>query len=121
MLYLRYRISESDDWTERSFDIRSVRLQSSAEDVTPCGCAAESPNETHYAMLTSLPPMPQTGINDLLLFLLNFKQADFHQTKHELYVEGEYVTASLSLLDVKMLKNVAEISFRLAAPLSEII
>ncbi|HET9135892.1 MAG TPA: hypothetical protein VFO76_04585 [Candidatus Kapabacteria bacterium] len=121
MLYLRYRNSESDDWTEQSFTIRSLRLQSSSEDVTPCGCAAESPNETHYALLTSLPPVPQAGINDLLLFLLNYKQAEFRQTKHELYVEGEYVTTALSLLDVKMMRNVAEVSFRLAAPLSDIL
>jgi|ERR1043165_4464864 hypothetical protein len=121
MLYLRYRNSESDDWTENSFTIRSLRLQSSAEDVTPCGCAAESPNETHYAMLTSLPPMPQTGINDLLLFLLNYKKASYREAKHSLYVEGEYVSAALSLLDVKMVRTLAEISFRLAAPLSDIV
>ena len=83
MLYLRYKNSISDPWTvvptltsvfptqpSGSLPLAQLRLQSAPETETPCGCPGGSAIDDHYILKVEVAPMPQSAVNNLLLFLL---------------------------------------------------
>ena len=120
-LNLRYRNDPGDPWITSSFSIQTIRLGTSSEDVTPCGCAADSPNETHYDMRIMIAPQQQPNINAIALYLLRYKMAAYQEVQHDYYVTGGFVTAALSLVEIKTANSLAEISFRLATRITDIL
>jgi len=133
-LYLRYRNSPSDPWTaipditsvfptqpSGSLPVAETRLQTAPETETPCGCPGDPATEDHYILKAEIAPMPQSATNDLLLFLLNFKQATYHEVKYSQYGSGDFLSAGLSLLNCKNEGGMSAIAFRLATPIADVI
>ena len=133
-IYLRYRNSPSDPWTDvpdmtsvfptqpaGSLPVVKVQLQSAPETETPCGCPGDSATDDHYILKAEIAPMPQNAVNDLLLFLLRFKEASYHEVKYAQFVSGDFTTVGLSLLDCRNEGGMSSISFRLAAPIADVI
>ncbi|MEP7235959.1 MAG: hypothetical protein ABI778_11755 [Ignavibacteriota bacterium] len=133
-LYLRYRNSPSDPWTEipdvtaafptqpaGTLPVAWARLQTAPEFETPCGCPIDSGEDDHYILKTQVAPMPQSATNDILLFLLEFKQASYHEVKYSQFAAGDFITAGLSLLDCRNSGGLSSIAFRLGAPIADVI
>ncbi len=134
MLYLRYKNSPSDPWIvlptvtsvfptqpSGSLPIAELRLQSAPETETPCGCPGGSATDDHYILKAEVAPMPQSAVNNLLLFLLRFKQAAYHETQHPQFASGGFTSVGLSLLDCENKNGMSGISFRLAVPIADVI
>jgi hypothetical protein len=134
MLYLRYKNSPTDPWTvvpsltsifpsqpAGSLPIKDVRMMSAPETETPCGCAGDSTTDDHYILHAEINPMPQTAISPIMLFLLRFKEATYREAQYLYYASGNFTTVELSLLDCKNNNAMSEISFRLAAPIVDVI
>ena len=134
MLYLRYRNSPSDPWTEvpslttvypgqplGSVPTETIRFYTTTEFETPCGCPETATTEDRYALRTTLKPLPQASMPGLAKFLLRYKQANYHEALHPLFGDGVYVSAPLSLLDIKNEQGMSKIEFRLAAMIADVI
>jgi hypothetical protein len=134
MIYLRYKNSPSDPWTEvpsltsvfpsqpsGSMPVATARLETAPEVVSPCGCGEDSSVDDHYILKISSAPIPQSAANDILLFLLRYKVAPYHEVKYSGYADGFYLGATLSLLVSKNENGMSEISFRMAAPIVDVI
>ena len=134
MLYLRYKNSLSDPWTvvptltsvfptqpAGSLPLAGIRLQSAPETETPCGCPGGSATDDHYILKAEVAPMPQSATNAILLFLLRFKQASYHEAQHPQFVSGGFTSVGLSLLDCKNENGMSGIGFRLAVAIADVI
>ncbi|MFI5265054.1 MAG: hypothetical protein ACHQM6_11105, partial [Candidatus Kapaibacterium sp.] len=104
-----------------SLPVSEVRLQSAPETQTPCGCPGASSTEDHYILKAAIAPMPQSATNNILLFLLRFKGASYHEIKYSQFASGDFTSAGLSLVDCKNEDGISVISFRLAAPIADVI
>jgi len=134
MLYLRYKNSLSDPWTvvpsltsvfptqpSGSVPLSGIRLQSAPETETPCGCPGGSATDDHYIMKAEIAPMPQSATNAILLFLLRFKEASYHEAQHPQFVSGGFTSVGLSLLNCENENGMSEISLRLAVSIADVI
>jgi hypothetical protein len=134
MLYLRYKNSISDPWTAvpdltsvfptqppGSVPLKNLRMQTAPETETPCGCPGGSATDDHYIVKAEISPMPQSATNALLLFLLRFKQAAYHEAQHPQFAGGGFISVGLSLLDCKNENGKSAIGFRLAAAITDVI
>jgi len=134
MLYLRYKNLPTDPWTVvpslssvfpsqpiGSLPIKDVRMMSAPETETSCGCAGDSTTDDHYILRAEINPMPQTATSPILLFLLRFKEATYREVQYLYYASGSFTTVELSLLDCKANNSMSEISFRLAAPIADVV
>ncbi len=134
MLYLRYRNTLSDTWTEvpllttvypgqplGSVPAETLRLYSTTEFETPCGCPETMTTEDRYALRATLKPLPQASMPGLAKFLLRYKQANYHEALHPLFGDGVYYSAQLSLLNIKQENSLSTIEFRLAAMIVDVI
>jgi hypothetical protein len=133
-IYLHYKNSISDPWTDvpsltsvfptqpsGSLPLAGVRLQSAPETETPCGCPGGSATDDHYILKAEIAPMPQSATNNILLFLLRFKQASYHEAQHPQFASGGFTSVELSLLDCKNEKGMSTLSFRLAVAIADLI
>ncbi len=134
MIYLRYKNSISDPWTivptltsvfptqpTGSLPLSGIKLRSAPERETPCGCPGGSATDDHYILKAEISPMPQSATNNILLFLLRFKQASYHEAQHPQFASGSFTSVGLSLLDCKNENGMGGISFRLAVPIADVI
>ena len=134
MLYLRYRNTLSDPWTEvpsltsvypgqplGSVPTETLRLYSTTEFETLCGCPETMTTEDRYGLRATLKPLPQASMPGLAKFLLRYKQANYHEALHPLYGDGVYVRAPLSLLVITQENGLSMIEFRLAAMIADVI
>ena len=96
-------------------------MQSAPETETPCGCPGGSATDDHYILRAEIAPMPQSAVSSILLFLLRFKQASYHEVQYSQFASGGFTSVGLSLLDCKNENGMSGISFRLAAPVASVI
>jgi hypothetical protein len=133
-IYLRYKNSPGDPWTvvpsltsffpsqpAGSLPVLHARTETAPETVSPCGCGEDSSVDDHYILRIGTTPIPQSAADDILLFLLRYKSAPHHEVKYAGYADGDYLTASLSLIVSKNENGMSEISFRLAAGIGDVI
>ena len=134
MIYLRYKNSPSDPWTVIP-DVTSVfpgqpagslpfaytKMETAPEVVSPCGCSGEATDDDHYILKAEIKPMTQSAAPDILMYLLNYKSAGYHEVKYARYADGDFLTAKLSLIECKEVNGMSSISFRLAAPIADVI
>ena len=133
-IYLRYKNSPSDPWTvipsvtsvfptqpAGSLPIAEARMQSAPETETPCGCPGGSATDDHYTLKAEIVAMPQSAVSSILLFLLRFKQASYHEVQYSQFAGGGFTSVGLSLLDCKNENGMSTIAFRLAAPIADVI
>ncbi len=134
MLYLRYRNSSSDPWTVvpsltavfpgqplGSVPLEMVRLATTTEFETHCGCPETATDEDRYALRATLKPMAQASMPGLATFLLRYKQANYHEALYPLFGNGLYLSAALSSLIIGNENGMSKIEFRLAAMISDVI
>ncbi len=134
-IYLRYKNSPSDPWTNvpsltsvlpslpsGALPLSSMQLATAPETETPCGCPTGSDtSESYYVMKAGLSEMPQSVLTTVVNFLLSYKEATYHEVEHGLYGNGVFTSAELSQLSVKNISGNSAISFRLAAPITSIV
>ncbi len=133
-IYLRYKNSLSDPWIDvpditsvfptqpaGSLPVAKAKLQSAPETETPCGCPGGSATDDHYILRAEIALMPQSATNNILLFLLRLKEASYHEAKYSQFASGDFTSVGLSLLDCKNEGGMSAITFRLAAPIADII
>src|SRR5687768_8788838 len=126
-LYLRYKHNAGDPWTDvpslsasvpgqaaGSLPLADFKLQTAPELETPCGCPDGSATDDHYIMRPLIAGLPESAAPSVLTFLLNYKLASFHEAKYSLYGQGSFMTAPLTLLDVREQNGLVHIKFRLA-------
>src|SRR4051812_45607021 len=110
-LYLRYRNLTTDLWTEvpsltssfpstvvGALPALSATIETAPQIESLCGCSDTSMSDTYLVTKVECPRMPASLTDTVLLFLLNFKTAAFHEIKMQHFGAGHYVTAELSLL-----------------------
>src|SRR5947209_7500348 len=132
--YLRYRNSPSDSWItipsltsilpsqpSGSLPVTGSRTETSPQYVSPCVCNDDWSSEDHYALRISVQPIPQSAANGILLFLLRYKAAAYHEVKYSGYVAGDFLSAELSHVVAKNENGMSEISFRVAAAIAEVV
>ncbi len=133
-IYLRYKNAPTDPWTvvptltsvfpsqpSGSMPLSEVRMRSAPEIEAPCGCAGDSATDDHYILHAEIAPMPQSAVSDILMFLLRFKEASYHEAQYANYASGSFLTVGLSLVDCRNINGMSTASFRLAAPIAEVI
>ncbi len=134
-LYLRYRNVSTDPWTvppslvssfpglpAGALPLETMKLATGPQTQTPCGCSSSDPYvEDHYGMHSGLSAMPQSAMPAVATFLLQFKQAAFHEAMHSLYGSGAFVSAELSQLAIRNEGGRSVVSFRVASNITDII
>jgi hypothetical protein len=134
-LYLRYRNATTDPWNvppslsssvpgiaSGAVPLDSMTLRSGPELLTPCGCSSTDPYlEDHYALHAGLTALPQSVMPSIATYLLQYKEAAYHEAMHSLYADGGFVSAELSQLTIKNEGGRSAIEFRLAATIEDVI
>ncbi|HYM21443.1 MAG TPA: hypothetical protein VEW28_10640 [Candidatus Kapabacteria bacterium] len=134
-LYLRYRNSTSDPWITvpsltssyplqpaGSVPLATMSFATEPALVTPCGCSATgSLTDDHYILHAGLYALPQSAMPALANFLLNYKQATYHEAMHSLFGSGGFVSSELTLLEIQNTNGNSTIDFRLAAAITDVI
>jgi len=138
-LYLQYRASTSDPWTQApdltsafptlavgALPMQSITITSEPKAVTPlCGDDAWLPvpggsaDDTFLILRGSCPPIPLTLEASIITFLINYKSAAYQEVKYDRYGQGGYITAALSLIEAKERHGSLHLSFRLAAAMAD--
>jgi hypothetical protein len=134
MIYLRYKNSPSDPWTVvpsltaffptqpvGSLPVSNVRTETAPETETPCGCPGASAVDDHYVLRAETAPIPQSMTNAILLFLLRYKMAAYHEVQYAGYASGSFTSTGLSLVESKNENGMSAVSFRLAAAIVDVI
>ena len=136
-LYLHYRATTSDPWTgvpsltsafpnlpSGALPAGAITIASEPQTVTPQCCddgwlPFDSADDSYLILRVKLAPMPLTLATTVITFLMNYRLAALREAKYVRYGQGGYITAKISLLEVKEKNGLAHISFRLAAAMSD--
>lgn len=134
-LYLRYRNAPTDPWTvppslttsfpglpAGSLPLEHMKLSTGPQTLTPCGCSSSDPyTEDHYAMQAGIAALPQSAMAAVATFLLQYKQAGYHEAMHSMFGNGVFVTADLGQLSIKNENGRSTIGFRVAAQIVDVL
>ena len=138
-LYLQYRASTSDPWTQvpdltaafpalavGTLPVQAITIASEPQAVTPLCCAdawlplpGGTGADDHLILHVSCPPIPLALGTSILTFLINYKSAAYQQAKYARFGQGGYITAALSLIEAKERHGMLHLSFRLAAAMAD--
>lgn len=134
MIYLRYKNSPGDPWTvipdvtsifpaqpTGSLPLAHTKMETAAEVVSPCGCSGDATDDDHYILKAEIKPMAQSAAPEILMYLLNFKSSNYHEVKYARYADGDFLSAKLSLIKCEEQNGMSTLSFRLAAPIVDVI
>ncbi len=129
-LYLRYRNTPSDPWTEvpsltsvipsqavGSLPLEKLSFATEPAMTSTCGCSDASANDDHYILHAGIAALPQSASLPISAFLLAYKQATYHEAKYDRYGTGYYITSDLTLYKCKEESGMSRMSFRLGSPL----
>jgi len=134
-IYLHYKNSPSDPWTvvpsltsifpsqpAGSLPVAGARTETDSEITTPCSCpVGDTYTDDHYILRAETAPIPQSAVNAILLFLLRYKMAAYHEVQYAGYASGGFTSAGLSLVVSKNENGMSSVSFRLAAAIADVI
>ncbi len=131
-IYLRYRNSPTDSWScvpsvasafpsfaAGAIPTSSIKLETAPQAVTPCGCPAGSSDDSYLILRACCAPIPLSLESTLMIFLMRYKTATYHEAKFARYGQGGYVAATLSLIEAKEQDGMLHLSFRLAAAIAD--
>lgn len=129
-LYLRYRNNALDPWVEvpsltfvipgqpvGSLSLEGMTHATEPTLVSVCGCSDPSAADNKYVMRAGIAAVPQSASLPIITFLLAYKQAAFHEAKHDRYTLGVYISTDLHNFIGNEENGVTNISFRLIAAL----
>lgn len=134
-LYLRFRNAPTDPWSvpptisaaipglpAGTLPLDSLVLASGPQTPVPFGYTSGDPFvEDYYGIRAGLIPIPQSLMPSVATYLLQFKEATYHEVMHSLYASGGFTSAELSGLSITNEGGRAAISFRVASPIIDII